>query len=245
MLLASVLLPLYIYPSGDTPQKGTWGPLFDAISANPQTDFTVIVNPDSGPGSDPYPDDNYIAHIAQLNTYPSVTTLGYTHASYTDRDINAVEADIQTYANWANYADANIAIDGIFIDEAPGTATNETLSYMKQAASTVRAAFPARHNTVMTNPGVQVDVGFYAFADFINVFENAYSQYTPGVMTATPKGHEHQATAIMYGFTGNKAAQHRIMKASNAGGYGGLLVTTVDGYYDFSALWTDLCSHNA
>lgn len=242
MLFSSIIVPLYIYPSGNDPLTGTWAPLFSAISANPSTNFTVIVSPNSGPGADPYPDSNYIAHIAQLNTYSSVTTLGYVYASWANRNISSLVADISDYSHWSTYPSADIHIDGIFIDESPGTANTDTLSYMQQAASAVRSAFPAGSNTVVSNPGVQVDSRFYAFADYINVFENAYSAYTPKTMAATPKGYESQATLIVHSFSGNAPAQQKIIDTVNQGGYGGLLVTTADSYDTFSALWNELCS---
>lgn len=40
-----ILLPLYIYPL-----TGVWDPVYDAIEANPDLIFRVIVNVDSGPG---------------------------------------------------------------------------------------------------------------------------------------------------------------------------------------------------
>ncbi|KAI4121766.1 MAG: hypothetical protein LQ347_006746 [Umbilicaria vellea] len=241
MLLSSIILPLYIYPSG-TPLTGTWAPLFSAISNNPSTNFTVIVSPNSGPGSSPYPDSNYIAHLAQLNTYSTVTTLGYVYASWADRNITDLEADISAYNKWASYSSADIHVEGVFIDEAPGAASTNTLSYMQQTASFVRSTFPMGHNTIITNPGVQVDSRFYAWADFLNVFENAYSAYTSTSITSTPKGYEGQATAIVHSFTGDAAAQQSIIDTVNNGNYGGLIVTTQDTYTAFSALWTQFCS---
>jgi hypothetical protein len=47
------------------------------IEANPTVDFTIIINPDSGPGPNALPDGNYITGITALNKHPNVKLVGY------------------------------------------------------------------------------------------------------------------------------------------------------------------------
>jgi len=111
----AVIVPLYIYPN-----PGAWDSLYAAIKANPSQMFNVIVNPNSGPGAEKYPDPNYIAGLQRLKSFPSVKTIGYVHMTYGSRNIKDVEKDIDTYVGWAAYSKTKpITVDGIFIDEAP------------------------------------------------------------------------------------------------------------------------------
>lgn len=56
---------------------GAWANVYSNISANPTENFTIVVNPSSGPGSTQYPNSDYVAGIAQLNSYSNVQILGY------------------------------------------------------------------------------------------------------------------------------------------------------------------------
>lgn len=91
-----VLLPLYLYPL-----PGTWDPLFNAANANPDVTFQVVINPDTGPGSDATlgtkcPGDDCkrsrdiernmltsvdVNAVAQLNAIPNIKTLAYVHSA--------------------------------------------------------------------------------------------------------------------------------------------------------------------
>src|SRR6266536_194297 len=59
---AHILLPLYIYP-----EPSAWDPLYASLAAYPNTTFSIIVNPGSGPGASQYPDSNYISCITKLH----------------------------------------------------------------------------------------------------------------------------------------------------------------------------------
>lgn len=111
-----MIAPVYIYP--DT-GASAWAGLFSAIQANPSVHFYCIVNVDSGPGADEYPDSNFIFGNNKLNSIPSVTTLGYVHVSYGERPIAEVKAEIDAYKNWDTYTQSNISMNGIFFDEVP------------------------------------------------------------------------------------------------------------------------------
>lgn len=71
----SICLPLYIYPDSSA---STWKPFINAIKAHPKVNWLVIVNPDSGPGTNAScPSDlNILTGVSQLNSFPNVYTLG-------------------------------------------------------------------------------------------------------------------------------------------------------------------------
>lgn len=73
----NILLPLYVYPS-----NGGWDPVYAAVAAYPSVQFQIVVNPDSGPGAGQYPNSDYVAGLAKLNSYSNVKTIGYVHTSY-------------------------------------------------------------------------------------------------------------------------------------------------------------------
>ncbi|KAJ5646875.1 Spherulation-specific family 4 [Penicillium lividum] len=174
----SILLPLYIWPTDNT----TWGPVYEAAAGNPDIEFQVIVNPSSGPGDTTYPEAAYIAGIAQLNSYDNVVVLGYIPTEYATRDISDVESDISTYSGWAAYTEKNIAVSGIFFDEAPRTDDTSLISYMTEVADNARSH---SLNTVVFNPGTKLEEGavngYFDAADLIVEFENSYETWVTAV----------------------------------------------------------------
>ncbi|KAJ5928795.1 Spherulation-specific family 4 [Penicillium verhagenii] len=173
-----ILLPLYIWPTDNT----TWGPVFEAASDNPDINFKVIVNPDSGPGDTTYPETEYITAIAQLNSYDNVVVLGYIPTEYATRAVSDVETDISTYSGWAAYTEKNITISGIFFDEAPRTDDTSLISYMTEVADNARSH---SMNTIVFNPGTKLEEGavngYFDAADLIVEFENSYDTWVDAV----------------------------------------------------------------
>ncbi|KAI5206724.1 hypothetical protein E4T39_02395 [Aureobasidium subglaciale] len=105
-----VALPLYMYSSA-----GTWQPLYNALSNNPQVTFDVIINPNNGPGGS-LPDSNYIPNITMINSYHNVNMLGYIHTSYGSRNLSDIASDIDTYQSWSTYTNSNISLGGVPVD---------------------------------------------------------------------------------------------------------------------------------
>lgn len=92
VLLASILLPLYLYP-----QPGAWNWVTNAVATYPSIDFNIIVNPHSGPGpANSFPDALYIDAIASMNAFENTNLLGYVDTDYMHRDVGLVIADINT-----------------------------------------------------------------------------------------------------------------------------------------------------
>ncbi|KAH6698119.1 Spherulation-specific family 4 [Leptodontidium sp. 2 PMI_412] len=172
---SSILLPLYIYPETNT----TWTPLFSAIESRPQLKFIVIVNPSSGPGSDPYPNDQYTTALEKLNAYRNVQTVGYVRTNYANRSISTVVAEVSTYAGWAANSSA-LAMHGIFFDEAPHQYVPESVEYMHTVNQAVRDATGLQGDKIIIhNPGVIPDARYNdSNTNITVVFEQSLPVYT-------------------------------------------------------------------
>jgi hypothetical protein len=84
----------------------------------PDQHFIVIVNPGSGPGGQPIlPDPQYCRVIPYLRRFTNVTILGYVAATYGKRDVEKALADVTTYWEWERAGGAEMAMDGVFVDE--------------------------------------------------------------------------------------------------------------------------------
>lgn len=100
------------------------------IKLRPTLNFTVIVNPSSGPGSSSLPDENYYPAIKKLNSYDNVQTVGYVRTGYATRNITEVIDDVMTYAGWSSNS-SDIAMSGIFFDEAVHEYDAAAVDYMR------------------------------------------------------------------------------------------------------------------
>jgi hypothetical protein len=121
---AFVFLPLYLYPYN----ASSWVAITTAVAAFPTLKFQVVIAPNL---SNIYPDLNYQRAISGLNNHTNVQTLGYVPTSWGNRDKATIKANVSYYA-WSNFTAANIAVQGIFFDEAPSFMSNDTLSYMRR-----------------------------------------------------------------------------------------------------------------
>lgn len=234
-----ILLPLYIYPA-----TNAWNALYDSITANPSVQFKVIVNPDSGPGAGNIPDDNYIANIAQLNSYPNVATLGYVHASYGARDQGLVQADVETYQGWASYTGSDIHVDGIFFDESPSNSS--MLAYVRDITSAAKATM-TNGNTIILNPGVNVPTAYYTHADYINVFEQSHAHWTKRGQgpLSVPSGLRAKSSVMIHHYTATTPQLAiDVQNIVNAGIAGSLFTTQAD-YDAWSAHWASYVGHLA
>lgn len=206
------------------------------------------MNPNSGPGSvsmtQQVPDSNWIAAIATLNSYPNVRTIGYVHTTEATRAIADVEADISVYANWATYTGADIAVDGIFFDEAPSTYTTANFNYMSTAASSARTAFAGQSVTSLSNegflvfnPGTVTDSRYFALADSIVVFEDYYSAFSAASLAAVPAKYTSKSSFLIHDFTASTATQQSVLQQIQAAGMQGVFITTSSSYSAISSLW--------
>lgn len=109
------------------------------ISTHPNVNFTVVVNPGSGPGPNALPDGNYTREIPKLARYENVRLLGYVPTTYTKRNISLVRKDIETYAAWpSNSSNPDLAVRGIFFDETPQQYDAKSLAYLQALTAFVK-----------------------------------------------------------------------------------------------------------
>lgn len=105
------------------------------IINHPGQNFTVTINPNNGPGTSPYPNDDYISEIEKLNRLSNARILGYVHTSYAQRDIQSVLKDVAIYSGWAkgnlDASTPGFAVQGIFVDEVPSVYSPDVAEYLK------------------------------------------------------------------------------------------------------------------
>lgn len=113
---------------------------FCSVSSNPDVKFTIIVNPDNGPGgSTTLQDKNFLAKFPKLAAHSNARLIGYVKTGWGDRAISEVEADIKQYADWpSSSGDSSFAVQGIFLDEGATQYNEATVAYYEQAAAFVR-----------------------------------------------------------------------------------------------------------
>ena len=87
------------------------------LDTYPALSFTVIVNPDSGPGTNTLSDPNYARELPKLNSRKNVQTIGYVRTTWATRNISDVLQDVSTYSSWAENKTADYQVHGIFYDE--------------------------------------------------------------------------------------------------------------------------------
>ncbi|THZ61349.1 hypothetical protein D6C88_08709, partial [Aureobasidium pullulans] len=135
----AVAVPLYIWPT-----PNAWQPLYNTISASPNTTFNVIINPNSGP-SDGASEPEIISAVTSLRSHSNVQLFGYVHINYGKRKAATVQKEIATYSTWKKSGKTDIHLDGIFVDEAPYE--TKYLSYMKDIHTYVHKTMPKSHKT--------------------------------------------------------------------------------------------------
>lgn len=101
------------------------------ITSYSALNFTIILNPDSGPGSSEYPGDDLVPQIQKLNAYTNVRTVGYVRTGYATRNITSVLLDVATYSSWAALSNTSgLAVKGIFFDEVPSEYSEASADYL-------------------------------------------------------------------------------------------------------------------
>jgi len=137
----------------------------------------VVVNPEDGPGSSRYPNDDYVPQIQQLNRYSNVRTIGYIRTGYATRDINSVIQDVDTYSGWASYGPAKLAMHGIFFDEMPSEYTPSNYDYLRRVNQAAKQASGLQSDKIIVhNPGTVPDARLNdSNTDVTVVFEGSYS----------------------------------------------------------------------
>ena len=243
----SILLPLYVYPSVSL---NSWQPVYDAAAGNPDVDFYIIVNPDSGPGAGTYANDNsdYQLGLSKLNSYSNVRILGYVHTTYGADSPAAINANVTKYANWSKYTARNISVAGIFFDEV--SATQSHLQYYTSLSDNAYDTIPSKDVSVVLNPGTNFSVtAYYDICDFAVVYEcplggdpsdpvngcKAYRDQTT-INANVNKGFEEQAAILVRSYTGSSAQLNNSVALAAKVNIGAFYATKNFNYDDISLL---------
>jgi hypothetical protein len=115
----------------------------------------VMINPGSGPGTQP--DSLYVGLVPKAHLV-GVPVLGYVHTKYGARPIAEVKADIDKHFLW-------YGVRGIFVD----TCSNkpELVAYYAELSAHIKA----KGGLVCLNPGTATIEAYAALADWIMVAE--------------------------------------------------------------------------
>jgi hypothetical protein len=105
------------------------------VTNYPNLNFTVIINPSSGPGNSSQPSPQYAHQIQRLNAYPNVRTVGYVRTGYASRNLSTVLQEVGIYSGWAAQS-PTLAMHGIFFDEVPSEYATSAAEYL----ATINAA---------------------------------------------------------------------------------------------------------
>ncbi|KID74995.1 uncharacterized protein G6M90_00g055870 [Metarhizium brunneum] len=235
----NVILPLYIYPLADS----SWSPVYDAVSRRPDLNFTVIVNPSSGPGSSPLPDAHYDAAIRRLNSYPNIETVGYVRTGYATRNLSDVTAEVAVYSAWFSNASA-LAMHGIFFDEAPHEYSPEAVEFLRAADSFVKSAPGLQgRKTIIHNPGVIPDARFNGSdVDITVVFEETYDKWQVRSTSLAALPRTRGAYSVMVNTVptmSNGTLSQFVNELSDLAKYVFITSLSVDFYNSFANDWLD------
>ncbi|KAF2451595.1 hypothetical protein P171DRAFT_8929 [Karstenula rhodostoma CBS 690.94] len=236
---SEVLVPLYIYPN-----PGAWDPLFEAIASNPALRFVVIVNPNSGPGSEPWwPNADYVRNIPKLNAYPNVRTVGYVSTAYCNRLIEEVFEDVKRYANWfEDEKNQGLGLNGIFFDETPNTFREEARDYLEAITQNVKKMGRLLgDNIVIHNPGTSID-GRLATPgmDIATVAEVAYHDFQTMEFQnwlAESSLHRNNTSYMIHGVSEEVVEDFVVQTLRRRAKYIFVTDRKTDMYHNFGASW--------
>jgi hypothetical protein len=149
---------------------------YNSIVNNADTTFTVIINPDNGPGQTVWPAGEYIEAIKSINAYPNVRTLGYIDTAGGSRDNAAVRKEIETYAGWSNITDS-MALHGIYFDHTPYKNEDDAAAYLRNISATVRHSQGYGEDPlVVHSPGHVPEPSLVAYKpDILVLYEGVYA----------------------------------------------------------------------
>ncbi|KAI9929631.1 hypothetical protein ASPWEDRAFT_110012 [Aspergillus wentii DTO 134E9] len=238
---ANVIIPFYLYPS-----EGAWTPLEKLIAANKDVEFTIIINPDNGPGSSSLPDDAFITEVPKLTAHSNALVLGYVPTGTGSRDISEVEQDIKRYAGWASASgNGSFAVQGVFLDEAPAEYSSDTVTYYQKLASLIKGSDGlGPENQVVMNPGTVPDTAYLDIPDLTVIFESPYSQFLEAVEAnefKSIKGVDSKKLASMvYDIPGTVDLSSLVQQLCDISGQ--TYLSNTNTYQAYDSLWGEVVS---
>ena len=119
------------------------------------------------------------------------------HTSYGSQSISKIESNVSVYAGWKNYPSGNIAVKGIFFDEAPNVNDSSLINYMSTVAGYARNK---SLNYIVFNPGaLTTAAGYYNLANLIINKEGLYSSYSEsGSIGVIPSQDRAQSAIVLH-----------------------------------------------
>lgn len=158
--------------------------------------------------------------------------LGYIPTEYGTRSASDVESDISTYSGWSAYTAKNIAVAGIFFDEAPRTDDTSLISYMTGVADNARSQ---DLDFIVFNPGTKLEEGavngYFDAADLIVEFENSYDAWVDAVPADEFSSTEdYSKDAVLLYSAPTTANYETVIKEAKDMGLGAAYLTNTDDY---------------
>jgi hypothetical protein len=152
---ASLLIPLYIYPTGGG-IEANWAQIILQAREHQGIQCYVVANPSSGPGTST--DGNYTDAIKKMQG-AGVKVLGYVASTFAAKSLQNVKDEI---ASWVSLYPG---VDGLFVDEVKYEASlsDATKAYYQAIYSYARQA---RLYPVVGNPGCAVPEAYFTNALF-------------------------------------------------------------------------------
>lgn len=113
-----------------------------SAASYPDVNFLVVVNPNSGPGTEPLPGKDYAREVPRLNAFPNVHAVGYVRVDYCRKPLADACAEIDRYARWRRHPDAppGLHVEGIYVDETPNHYSPEAAQYLDHLRRLVKAS---------------------------------------------------------------------------------------------------------
>jgi Spherulation-specific family 4 len=214
-----ILLPLYIYPNWYDRDKYIWQQVVVAAKKVP---IVAIINPNSGPDRAP-PNIDYQQGIKDLRQV-GVKIVGYVPSKYANRDLQAIETDIDLYTKYFN-------VDGIFIDEV--ATASDKLDYYRHIYQYIKSR--SRHIStpkalpyqVIINPGTDISESFLSqpAADTIVLFENRQKNWMNYHPPAYIKKYSFQHFAALIHTTANPNLMKSTIDRAVKNGFGYIYIT--------------------
>jgi hypothetical protein len=215
----------------------------DSVIRHPELNFTVVVDPSSGPGTPPYPGAEYVKAITKLNVYPNVRTIGYINTARGTRGNAAVNQETETYAAWSEHP--GLGLDGIFFDQTPTVDSLQSRAYLRNISATVKHSIKFREpRLVVLNPGTVPDANSTnPYVDITVVFEGSYMDMPTHDEMKIPLARKRKNGAYLINSVPDNIGKGKLRRVINEAkkDVEWLFITSrsEDVYSDFSSIWDE------
>jgi hypothetical protein len=219
-------------------------------------DFTVIINPCSGPCMGSLPDQVYLDEVPKLRTYRNIRTLGYVATHYAKKPIESVLAEIDTYARWPKVTNTTkMRVDGIFLDETPSTYDEDHFAYLKTANQAIKNSTTFRDHFVAHNPGLiptsiltsptVLQESYLNLTDLTVVFEEKFDKWLNRDVMVPLQAHKirrSKLAVILHSLPNlnEEVLEFMVQQAENTADWVFLTDIADNYYHSFSAMFGDL-----